>query len=240
MTEPATDNRGRMRVAQWRERVCRIGCCLMLLVSGCDFPGKPNEADRPVLPKDVVQFSPLFQQNCGGCHGADGTSGAAPPLHDALFRALVSSDELEQTIAQGRPGTPMPAFAQDSGGTLTPTQIQVLVEEIKGFRYKLVETAAASGQLAVVEDPGGAMPQWGLPAAPPENAPAYAAAAVGPELSRDAYERIRQTTFVRACAGCHGPYGEGGIGPARSMARPFSTSPAIKLCGGSSSPDAPT
>src|ERR1700729_4123265 len=114
------------------------GLCLTHF-SGCDFPGKPKEADRPIPSDQVVDFVKLFRQNCAGCHGLDGQMGPAPPLNDNLFRTILPEKELEAILMNGRKDTLMPAFARENGGTLTKTQIQVLIKEIKGIAYKIVE-----------------------------------------------------------------------------------------------------
>src|SRR5262249_47040938 len=94
--------------------------------AGCDLPGRPDPAGRPVPADQVVDFATLFRQNCAGCHGADGQLGPAPPLNDPLFLALVPDAVLEQVVTEGRPGTPMPAFARSKGGSLTDAQVKAL------------------------------------------------------------------------------------------------------------------
>src|SRR5207302_375269 len=83
--------------------------------------------DRPVPADEVLEFGVLYRQNCAGCHGADGKLGPAPPLNDALFRAIVPQEELVSIVSKGRSKTLMPAFGNENGGTLTAVQIQVLV-----------------------------------------------------------------------------------------------------------------
>src|SRR5262245_30251568 len=114
--------------------------CVVLLhfMAGCDFPGRPNPADRPVPADQVLRFSTLYGRNCAGCHGAEGRLGPAPPLNDAIFRSIVPEAELEEVVTKGRNKTLMPGFGQAHGGTLTAAQIQVLVHEIKGVPYKVV------------------------------------------------------------------------------------------------------
>src|SRR5262249_7581820 len=73
----------------------------------------------------------LYVQNCSGCHGAHGRLGAARPLNDPLYLALVSVVTLRAVIAQGVPGTTAPAFAQQAGGNLTDRQIDILVEGMR-------------------------------------------------------------------------------------------------------------
>ena len=51
-----------------------------LVAVGCDHTGKPAEGAEPMRPDKVTNFDQLYSQNCSGCHGADGTHGAAMPL----------------------------------------------------------------------------------------------------------------------------------------------------------------
>ena len=37
-----------------------LGCLLLLPAIGCDWPGKPNPAERPVSPENVLDFKTLF------------------------------------------------------------------------------------------------------------------------------------------------------------------------------------
>lgn len=186
-----------------------VAYLLLSCACGCDFPGKPKPADRPVLPKDVVEFSALYRQNCAGCHGADGQFGGAPPLNDGLFRAIVPLAELERTIAKGRPGTPMPAFAIEHGGTLTSAQIQMLAYEIKGTRYRVKKGDPEKTEVTVAADPAGIEPIWRSPQQPPANAPSYLASEMEGKRATDSVEKTRRSTFATACAACHGELGEG-------------------------------
>src|SRR6185503_16726434 len=76
-------------------------------------------------------FNQLYQENCAGCHGADGRRGAAQALNDSLYLSFVSDAALQQVIAVGRSGTNMPAFSQQAGGSLTDKQIELLVTGIR-------------------------------------------------------------------------------------------------------------
>jgi cytochrome c oxidase cbb3-type subunit III len=177
---------------------------------GCDAPGKPNPAERPLTPDQVLNFTALFQTNCSGCHGADGKLGPAPPLNDALFRGIVSEDDLEHVISSGRPGTPMPAFAQENGGRLTALQVQILVKEIKGVSYKIVTGGEGGKPKVVAASTAGTLPNWGKPPVA-NNVPPYA-------LPEAAGDREKGThVFAQACAGCHGDHGKGVENGKRSL-----------------------
>lgn len=156
---------------------------LVALVAGCEPPGKPNPADKPLLPDQILSFDRLFAMNCAGCHGAAGNLGPAPPVNDGLFVAIVPDAALLEVIRNGRGGTPMPAFARDQGGSLTDQQIRVLVDGIKS-NWKSAD---------------------GLPPSPP----AYELTkGSGVQASPGSRERGAEV-FARACAGCHGTNGAG-------------------------------
>jgi mono/diheme cytochrome c family protein len=72
----------------------------------------------------------LFEGNCSGCHGHDGRLGAARPLNDPVFLAVIGKQQLRQIIANGVAKTPMPAFANSAGGSLTDQQITILADQI--------------------------------------------------------------------------------------------------------------
>ena len=155
---------------------------VLILASGCDFPGKPRRGDRPVPADQVLDFATLYSQNCTGCHGTNGKLGPAPPLNDAIFLKIVPDSVLTRIIAEGRPGTPMPAFAQGRGGPLTDAQVKALAEGIKPLWLRSREP----GQESV--DP-----------------PPYLVA----EGEANGNTERGTQAFVRACAGCHGNEGEG-------------------------------
>jgi len=111
-------------------RLSSLALGLILAALGCDsLPGKPDEADRIRLPSEIMDLDTLWAENCAGCHGADGTLGAARPLADPLYYAVVSDEALIEVVSEGVEGTSMPAFAISEGGTLSDEQIRSLVRE---------------------------------------------------------------------------------------------------------------
>lgn len=112
--------------------------CLILfaaLAVGCTKTSVPHSEGRPVRSDQVIDFATLYGRNCAGCHGADGQFGPAPPLNDPLFLAIVPDAVLWHMVSEGRPGTPMPAFSREKGGSLTDEQIKIIAEGIKS-RWK--------------------------------------------------------------------------------------------------------
>ena len=169
----------RLREGRWR-----LLTLLVVLTGGCDLPGRPDPAERPVRADQVAAFDALYKANCAGCHGADGKLGPAPPLNDPLFLAVVPDTELRHVVSEGRAVTtaqrsPMPAFARARGGPLTDAQVQALAEGIKK--------------------------RWG-PAASGEAPPPY----LSPAGTRSGNPDEGARVFARACAGCHGRQGLGG------------------------------
>lgn len=112
-------------------RSCWIACVLFLLLGcvACEPPGKPKA--EPVNTRDITDFRTLYNSNCEGCHGADGKNGPGRPLNDPLYLAIIPKEELQKTIANGREGTGMPAWALSQGGPLTDKQVSALVNGIE-------------------------------------------------------------------------------------------------------------
>lgn len=181
MNSHSTIKRRGRRSAWWLSIVLAD---LLVGAAGCEFPGKPDPADKPVTPNQIVDFKPLFSANCAGCHGATGKLGPAPPLNDALFVTIIPDDKLLEVIRDGRPGTPMPAFSLTDGGTLTDVQVKALADGIKTH--------------------------WKAATPPGPAPPAYATTNDERSIPTSEDHARRMGIFQRACAGCHGPNGAGG------------------------------
>src|ERR1700675_1246868 len=99
---------------------------------GCaSAPGRPIPSDLPIVPSEITDFNTLYEQNCSGCHGAEGKGGAAIALANPVYLAIADGAILHRTTANGIQGTSMPAFAQSAGGMLTDKQINVIVGGIR-------------------------------------------------------------------------------------------------------------
>jgi cytochrome c oxidase cbb3-type subunit III len=158
----------------------------MLALVGCDaMPGRPRPVDRPTLPSQVMGFAELYGQSCAGCHGTDGLLGAARPLHDPIYLALVPPDRLRLIVAQGVTGTAMPGFAPTVGGPLTKAQVDALVHEM--------------------------LKRWSHP--PPSSdvpLPPYAAEDAAANGSGPGDPEQGLKVYAEACSSCHGADGKGG------------------------------
>lgn len=169
----------------WRSSCSRsmLLALLALGAHGCVPPGQPTNQDRYVPPQREMTFDVLFQKNCTGCHGANGSLGPAPPLNDKLFLSLVPDAELLSVVAGGRPGTLMPAFAKSNGGELTDEQVKVLARGIKR--------------------------RWGPVEPAPRGVPPYGLVQARAQSAKASNKADGLKVFARACAGCHGDRGKG-------------------------------
>jgi cytochrome c oxidase cbb3-type subunit 3 len=163
-------------------RVSAATILAALLVMGCGTPpGQPRTGSITVAPQDVVDFDVLYANNCAGCHGPQGRDGAAIPLANPVYLAIVDERSMRATIADGVRGTSMPAFAQRSGGMLTEKQIDALV--------------------------GGIQSRWSRPATlAGANPPSYAATAAGDIHRGEATYQM----FCQPCHGADGQGGPKG------------------------------
>jgi mono/diheme cytochrome c family protein len=106
---------------------------LGVTLTGCDLvPGRAGACEpRGGVPTPAPAFHALYDQQCAGCHGREGRLGAARPLNDPVYLALVPAERMRQVVADGVPGTAQPAHAREAGGTLTDEQIESLVQGLR-------------------------------------------------------------------------------------------------------------
>jgi cytochrome c oxidase cbb3-type subunit III len=112
---------------------------IAIAFGACDsLPGRPKPADLPLRPSAITDFSQLYSENCAGCHGGDGKFGPALALNNPIYLAIADDVSIRRVVAHGVPGTAMPPFAVNSGGSLTDKQIDILID---GMRKKWVGAA---------------------------------------------------------------------------------------------------
>lgn len=84
--------------------------------------------------QQVRRGAGIFSSQCSRCHGGDGKgTDLAPSLNNKALLASVGDDFLRHTIAEGRPRTLMPAWAQDFGGPLTAQEIDQVVAFVRNW-----------------------------------------------------------------------------------------------------------
>jgi cytochrome c oxidase cbb3-type subunit 3/ubiquinol-cytochrome c reductase cytochrome c subunit len=116
----------------------------VLLANGCSrVPGKPEPGPEVPRPESILSPHVLYAQNCAGCHGADGLRGPSTPLASPVYQALVDDATLRRVVAQGEPGSMMPAFSKSYGGDLTDAQVDAIV---RGMREDWNKANALAGE----------------------------------------------------------------------------------------------
>lgn len=99
---------------------------------------------------DAEGHAPEGAFGCADCHGPGGTGGSttftitdasgeqrtvtwsAPALNTVLLR--FSEDEVRRILVYGRPGTPMPPWGIDGGGSMTPQMIEDLLAYLESIQ----------------------------------------------------------------------------------------------------------
>ena len=93
------------------------------------------EAKTAVAPVSV-EFERIYQESCSVCHGDDGKGArwgqeslSAKPrdFTSAASQAELTRDRMIVSVANGRPGTPMPGFASQ----LSPRQVEGIVDYVR-------------------------------------------------------------------------------------------------------------
>jgi cytochrome c oxidase cbb3-type subunit 3 len=102
-------------------------------LSSCDARGRRAAEIRAIRPSEIANFGELFRQNCAGCHGNDGQGALTVGIGRDIYLAIADDATIRRTIEEGRPGTPMAAFAQRAGGMLMDAQIEILVRGIRNW-----------------------------------------------------------------------------------------------------------
>lgn len=102
-----------------------------LVLAGCDgMPGKPKPEARWQPPSAVSDFSTLYKDNCLACHGVGKVVSGSIAMDNPTYLSVVPREVLRRVIEKGIQKTTMPAFSIASGGTLTESQVEILVNGI--------------------------------------------------------------------------------------------------------------
>ena len=75
----------------------------------------------------------LYQANCASCHGEEGEGVDAPALNNLAILKDTPDGTFADLIANGVPGTEMPAWSQARGGPFTDEEIKQLVAFIRSW-----------------------------------------------------------------------------------------------------------
>jgi cbb3-type cytochrome c oxidase subunit III len=87
---------------------------------------------------DQPDGAAIFKQKCAMCHGPDGKGFAAiktPDFTDPKIQASVTDKQIQETIENGKKGTPMPPFKDK----LKDDEIQTMVKYIRSLNSEKSE-----------------------------------------------------------------------------------------------------
>ena len=125
-----TDERA-ISTATRRWQVAGIIVFLLLIVA---FPlyraVDSTRRDEALASRDaalVALGGRIWSTNCAECHGTSGQGVDAPALNSQEFLTTVSDTQTHYITAAGIPGTEMPAWWNELGGSLTDEQITAVV-----------------------------------------------------------------------------------------------------------------
>ncbi|GAB4231950.1 MAG: hypothetical protein OHK0028_07220 [Deltaproteobacteria bacterium] len=103
------------------------------LAGGKRLPDR-RVAPKPALPAgDRERGGAIFARQCAGCHDPGKRGQVAPTLSSRTFQAAASDAMIVATIAGGRPGTAMVAFAGPGGTGLGPQDLSDLLAYIRSM-----------------------------------------------------------------------------------------------------------
>ncbi len=154
---------------------------------------------------DAALGAPIFLKNCSTCHGAQGEGVVGPALRNSQYIQTAGDQAVFQTIAEGRPGTKMPAWLQVDGGPLDETQIT----DVIAYLHALQNVAPLPTAVPPTPEPT----ETPLPpnASTPEPARPSTTGQPGPAASLAGSADGGKALFGKYCAACHGPEGVQGV-----------------------------
>jgi mono/diheme cytochrome c family protein len=179
-------------------RRCLTIIALVTALSGCG-----HRTEQYLLPEQVSDFTVLYRANCSGCHGRNGREGPAPVINDARFLSLIGKKGLQSFIARGIPGTPMPAFSEANGGSLTDRQVELLAEgmETHWSRPKELGGLSLPPYEASLGDPARGKGVYENACAKCHGAGARGGSIVDPALLALVSDQSLRTTAIVGCRG---------------------------------------
>jgi mono/diheme cytochrome c family protein len=180
---------------------------LLLLMVACSLNPSPTLTPIPTLapgsapaPPDPALGVDVYEKNCTGCHGVRAEGTDSPALRNNRF--ITSGDQaVYQMIADGLPGTEMPAWLQANGGPLDSEEIYDLIAYLKALQGVVPLPTATPQPPEPTETPRPANAATPAPAEPSQpGGPGPAATLAGSANSG-------KLLFGKYCAECHGPQG---------------------------------
>jgi mono/diheme cytochrome c family protein len=109
-------------------------------------PARMRAAEQELVSETVEHGRRLYAENCVACHGpnGEGVPNVGTPLNTQEFLKTADDGTIFDTINDGRPGTAMPAWGQDHGGTMNAQDMSALAAYIRDWEATAPETQPAA------------------------------------------------------------------------------------------------
>lgn len=146
----------------------------------------------------MTRGAEIYVSHCTACHGKTGDNIPGRTLRQTLMEEAA----LDKVISRGRPGTGMPAFGNEEGGSLKKFEVNDVIAFIRNWDQSLLASAAAHLPPKTAPSSGPALP------APAAASKATILAAPGGDAQEG---RIVYSNM--GCDGCHGDKGQGDSAP---------------------------
>lgn len=96
-------------------------------------PGLREDALRSQTTSYTNVGRRLFAASCAECHGKGATGGSGPTLDAKEFLKATSDAQMQLLILTGVPGSDMPGWSLDNGGTMTDEQVRQIVTYLRSL-----------------------------------------------------------------------------------------------------------
>jgi mono/diheme cytochrome c family protein len=144
----------------------------------------------------------IYMLHCTSCHGINGEGVTGAILRNNAFVKSNSDQAVQDTVANGRPGTSMPGWVIAQGGPLTSDEIRNVAAFVRIFQDVPVMATPTPGPEEATETPAPANAPTPEPARPSHEGVAGDAVKLTGNADRG------QPLFGQYCAACHGPQGQ--------------------------------
>jgi mono/diheme cytochrome c family protein len=110
---------------------------VLLLVGFVAYRVREPSLRRAATRSQTISYTAIgrqtFAASCAQCHGKNANGGSAPTLNSKEFLKSTSDAQIAALVSGGVPGTEMPAWSLDYGGTLTAEQVQQIVTYLRSL-----------------------------------------------------------------------------------------------------------
>jgi cytochrome c oxidase cbb3-type subunit III len=123
---------------------------------------QPFAVTNDAIAGDAALGAQVYEKNCATCHGANGEGGTGTALGNPVMLGLTPDGFLRHAIAEGREGTPMPAFKDQLSAAELDGVTAFLRSRSSGWKQETPVLASPPPLDRIVLNPDAAAPQFKL------------------------------------------------------------------------------